>query len=208
MGITDRTFGKQQSTGDRIKQAFIWFCVIPQAIAGWLAMARYLDLYVNGGPVKFMDSVDRFWLQTGIWVMLIVLIVQVLYVWSLRAAYHRVEHVKETIIRHEEGERDEQEIELEQWVTSDRGNVSETAIIREHVNAQNLMHRIYSYPPQTSKECAKLLKAIKKAKVDVEKEPWKAIHGGLLNKRKALQRKENRETKERISGPSPAPFIH
>lgn len=205
MGITERTFGKQQSTSDRIKQAVIWFCIIPQALAGWLVAIRYFDLFFLGGSYKFMGEMDRFWLHSGIFVLMIILAIQIIFVWTLRGAYHRVEHVKETRIVHEAESK--QELELDHWVTAETERGSNTAIIREATNAQKLMQRFYEEPPNTVGECDHILQAMRMQKIDVTKEPWKKIHGGVMNKRKSLRRKHNRAIKDQVSGPSPLPLL-
>lgn len=206
MGITDRTFGKQKSTGDRVKQAIIWFCVIPQAVAGWLVMFRYADLYFSGVPVRLMTYMDRFWLQTGIWVMLVILAIQIIYVWTLRAAYHRVEHVKETIIQRA-GEGEGPHFEMDHWVTELNENGLESEKVGRLVNAQQLMFDIYTHPPESVSRCKALMKEMRKQKLDLNSEPWKKIYNDLLNTRKKLERKENREKKERLTGPSPTPMF-
>jgi hypothetical protein len=211
MGITNRLFGKQKNTGDRIKQAAIWLLVIPQAVAGWLVILRYYDLMAHGGPVRFMDASERFWWETGAIALVLVLLVQIAYVWTLRGVYHRVEHVKETIIKEYDGgefeEGNEQEVEIPTWHTAHNGRVSETVIIKESVNAQKLMHWIHEHPPQTSSQASKILKAIQQQKIDTTKEPWKKIYGDVLNARKKLENRENKEKKQALASTSPIPFL-
>lgn len=205
MGITNRVFGKQKNTGDRIKQTFWWTCFIPQAVAGWLVFVRYFDLQMNGGPVKFMTAMERFWWETGAIALVVILLFQIVYVWTLRGVYHRGGVTQREVYEDERGEDDL--FEVDEWVDQHKEDGIESRKLTQLMNEKQLLLRIHNHPPETVEQCKIVMKQLRSMKLDLQKDPWKKVYNNILNKRRTLERKENREKKESLGSPSPIPLI-